>query len=232
MKSFHSVLCLSEAKGMDIIMKKVHYYYKRMFYYIAGLLIMSAGSNLFLQAALGVAPSCTLVLALTELFPSRSYALFNFIVNAGLLVCETAVEKRAGKKQVLQLLLTFLYSMFIQVTSLPFQMLSTHLMAVRILLSIAACAVLAIGISFTVSSGFAVLPMEGFVASLAEKEGKSFGTVRVRIETLITVISAVISILFLGNISAVGIGTVIAAVCTGNITNWFTHLFGRRLRFC
>lgn len=133
---------------------------------------------------------------------------------------------------MLQLLLTFLYSMFIQVTSLPFQMLSTHLMAVRILLSIAACAVLAIGISFTVSSGFAVLPMEGFVASLAEKEGKSFGTVRVRIEMLITVISAVISILFLGNISAVGIGTVIAAVCTGNITNWFTHLFGRRLRFC
>ena len=119
---------------------------------------------------------------------------------------------------MLQLLLTFLYSMFIQVTSLPFQMLSTHLMAVRILLSIAACAVLAIGISFTVNSGFAVLPMEGFVASLAEKEGKSFGTVRVRIEMLITVISAVISILFLGNISAVGIGTVIAAVCTGNIT--------------
>ena len=67
MKSFHSVLCLSEAKGMDIVMKKVHYYYKRMFYYIAGLLIMSAGSNLFLQAALGVAPSCTLALALTEL---------------------------------------------------------------------------------------------------------------------------------------------------------------------
>ena len=99
MKSFHSVLCLSEAKGMDIIMKKVHYYYKRMFYYIAGLLIMSAGSNLFLQAALGVAPSCTLALALTELFPSRSYALFNFIVNAGLLVCETAVEKRAGKSR-------------------------------------------------------------------------------------------------------------------------------------
>ena len=49
---------------------------------------------------------------------------------------------------------------------------------------------------------------------------------------LITVVSAIISILFLGNISAVGIGTVIAAVCTGNITNWFTHLFGRRLRFC
>ena len=141
--------------------EKDQYYYKRMFYYIAGLLIMSIGSNLFLKAALGVAPSCTIALALSELFPSKSYALFNFIVNTGLLVCETAVEKKVGKKQVLQLLLTFLYSMFIQLTSLPFQMLSTHLMPVRILLSVAACAVLAIGVSFTVNSGFAVLPDGG-----------------------------------------------------------------------
>ena len=64
-------------------MKKDQYYYKRMFYYIAGLLIMSIGSNLFLKAALGVAPSCTIALALSELFPSKSYALFNFIVNPG-----------------------------------------------------------------------------------------------------------------------------------------------------
>lgn len=214
-------------------MKKDQYYYKRMFYYIAGLLIMSVGSNLFLKAAAGrCCPAVRSRLPCRSFFPSKSYALFNFIVNTGLLVCETAVEKKVGKKQVFQLLLTFLYSMFIQLTSLPFQMLSTHLMPVRILLSVAACAVLAIGVSFTVNSGFAVLPMEGFVASLAAKEGKSFGTVRVRIEMLITVVSAIISILFLGNISAVGIGTVIAAVCTGNITNWFTHLFGRRLRFC
>ena len=42
-----------------------NFFYHRMIIYIAGLLIMSTGSNLFLKAALGVAPSCTIALTLT-----------------------------------------------------------------------------------------------------------------------------------------------------------------------
>ena len=68
--------------------------------YICGLLVMSLGSNLFLKAALGVAPSCTIALALTKMFPSMGYAVFNFIVNGCLLICEIAVEKKIGKKQL------------------------------------------------------------------------------------------------------------------------------------
>lgn len=101
----------------------------------------------------------------------------------------------------------------------------------RILLSFAACAVLAAGISCTVNSGFAVLPMEGFVSSLSEKTGKSFGTIRVYTEVSITIISAVVSITCLGNFSAVGVGTVIAAVCTGAITNLLSRIFAGGFRF-
>ena len=60
---------------------------------------MSLGSNLFLKAALGVAPSCTIALALTKMFPSMGYAVFNFIVNGCLLICEIAVEKRSGRSR-------------------------------------------------------------------------------------------------------------------------------------
>lgn len=70
-----------------------------MFCYIAGLLIMSVGSNLFLKAALGVAPSCTIALALSEIFPSHSYAVFNFLVNSFLLLCEIAVVKKVEKNR-------------------------------------------------------------------------------------------------------------------------------------
>lgn len=57
-----------------------------MIFYISGLLIMSVGSNLFLKAALGVAPSCTVALTLTYLFPFHSYASFNFLINTAFLV--------------------------------------------------------------------------------------------------------------------------------------------------
>ena len=216
---------------MSTIMKINKSFYKRMFCYIAGLLIMSVGSNLFLKAALGVAPSCTIALALSEIFPSHSYAVFNFLVNSFLLLCEIAVVKKVEKKQAVQLALTFLYSLFIQWTAAPLQFISADSMISRILLSFAACAVLAAGISCTVNSGFAVLPMEGFVSSLSEKTGKSFGTIRVYTEVSITIISAVVSITCLGNFSAVGVGTVIAAVCTGTITNLLSRIFAGGFRF-
>ncbi len=198
--------------------------YRRVICYICGLLVMSIGSNLFLKAALGVAPSCTIALALTELFPSMSYAVFNFIVNGCLLLCEIAVEKKVGKRQAVQLLLTFVYSLFIQWTSALFQGINADLMSTRILLSFAACAVLAAGIFLTVQSGLAVLPMEGFVSSLAKKRGLPFGTVRVQVEVMITAGSALLSVVLLHDLSVVGIGTVIAAFCTGMINNCLARL--------
>lgn len=198
---------------------------KRFICYIVGLFIMSIGSNLFLKSALGVAPSCTIALVLTELFPKTAYAVFNFIVNSALLIAEISVEKKLTFRHAVQLMLTFLYSVFIQWTAIPLAQLSVHSMPGRILLSFAACAVLAFGISCTVNSGFAVLPMEGFVSSLALKTGSDFGKIRVCVEVLMTAVSAVFSILVLHNLAAVGIGTMIAAVCTGTITHFITKLF-------
>ncbi len=203
---------------------------KKIICYITGLLILSVGSNLFLKSALGVAPSCTIALALSEFFPAGSYAMFNFFVNFTLLVCETVVERKAGKKQLIQLALIFIYSVFIQLTSLPMQLFSVQHLSVRILLALLSCAVMAAGASFTISSGFAVLPMEGFVSSLSARVKKPYGTVRVYIEIAFTLISAVFSFAILDTLSVVGVGTVIAAVCTGKITDWFTKNFIRRFR--
>lgn len=74
---------------------------------------MSVGSNLFLKAALGVAPSCTMALTLSYLSPVHSYALFNFLINSAFLVCEALILHEFGKMQLTQLGLTFIYSLFI-----------------------------------------------------------------------------------------------------------------------
>ena len=49
-----------------------------LLFYILGLLIMSVGSNLFLKATLGVAPSCTmsLTLSFSPLFTAMLYLIF------------------------------------------------------------------------------------------------------------------------------------------------------------
>ena len=87
------------------------FFYHRLLFYILGLLIMSVGSNLFLKATLGVAPSCTMALTLSYLSPVHSYALFNFLINSTFLICEAVVLREFGKIQFIQLGLTFVYSL-------------------------------------------------------------------------------------------------------------------------
>ena len=185
---------------------------------------MSVGSNLFLKAALGVAPSCTMALTLSYLSPIHSYALFNFLINSTFLVCEALILHEFGKMQLTQLGLTFVYSLFIEFTSY-----GLFFIAAKILLSVIACAVLSIGVGFTISSGFAVMPMEGLVKTISDKKNISFGAVRVCLEVLFTVCSAISSFVLLPELPSVGIGTVIAAFLSGNITNIFSSLFHKRI---
>ena len=125
---------------------KKRFFYHRLLFYILGLLIMSVGSNLFLKAALGVAPSCTMALTLSYLSPIHSYALFNFLINSTFLVCEALILHEFGKMQLTQLGLTFVYSLFIEFTSYGLFFIEPHGLAAKILLSVIACAVLSIGV--------------------------------------------------------------------------------------
>ena len=143
-------------KGIiDIMKNKKRFFYHRLLFYILGLLIMSVGSNLFLKAALGVAPSCTMALTLSYLSPVHSYALFNFLINSAFLVCEALILHEFGKMQLTQLGLTFIYSLFIEFTSYGLFFIEAHELAAKILLSVIACAVLSIGVGFTISSAIA-----------------------------------------------------------------------------
>lgn len=210
-------------------MKKHTFLYHRISFYFLGLLIMSVGSNLFLKAALGVAPSCTMALTLSYLAPSHNYALFNFLINTTFLVCEIAVLRQFGKTQVTQLALTFIYSLFIEFTSWGLFFIVPHGILSKVLLSVLACIVLSVGVSFTISSGFAVMPMEGLVKSIADKKQCSFGVVRICLEVLFTAGSALVSFFLLPGLSSVGIGTVIAAFLSGTITNIFSSIFHKQI---
>lgn len=188
-------------KSGEKVMRKEKMNFRRMIVYLLGLAIMAAGSNLFLKADLGVAPSCTAALLLTRLFPATAggYALFNFIVNFCFLCAEIAVEGKMEKRYPVQFLLIFFYSLFIRWTSLLFESIVPEGVFARVVLCMAACLVLGAGISL----------------------------IRVETEVSVTVLSGVLSVLFIHNMSVIGIGTVIAALFTGTITNWFTAVFSR-----
>lgn len=89
-----------------------NYMRRKLIVYLTGIFTLAIGSNLFLNAALGVAPSCSLALTFTFLLPG-SYALFNFIVNTALLILEALIVRKFGKTQIIQLFITILLLLFV-----------------------------------------------------------------------------------------------------------------------
>lgn len=205
-----------------------NYMRRKLIIYLIGIFTLAIGSNLFLNAALGVAPSCSLALTLTFLLPG-SYALYNFFVNSLILILEALIVRKFGKTQVLQFIITFIYSYLIKLTSLFLTHIQPHSFLEQILLAILACIVMALGITLTVHSNLTVMPYEGFIGALAFRLKKDFGKLRVIIDVLFTLASIVISLILLHNINSVGLGTIIASFLTGSVVSLYDIILNKKL---
>lgn len=205
-----------------------NYMRRKLIVYLTGIFTLAIGSNLFLNAALGVAPSCSLALTFTFLLPG-SYALFNFIVNAALLILEALIVHKFGKTQIIQLFITFIYSYLIKLTSIFLTHIQPHSFLEQVLLATLACIVLALGITLTIHSNLTVMPYEGFIGALAIRLKKDFGKLRVILDVTCTIVSIVISLILLHSIKSVGLGTIIASFLTGSVVSFFDTILTTRL---
>lgn len=199
----------------------------RFIIYLFGIFALAIGSNLFLNAALGVAPSCSLALTLTFLLPC-SYAFFNFVINTVFLIFEAMLAHQFGKTQIVQLLITFIYSYLIKCTGLFLNSIHPTTLVPQILLACIACAVMAFGITLTLQSNITVMPYEGFIGALSIRTKVEFGKLRVISDILFTLISILISLIVLHQIQSVGLGTILAAFLTGNIVTLYTNLLTKK----
>ena len=205
-----------------------NYMRRKLIVYLTGIFTLAIGSNLFLNAALGVAPSCSLALTFTFLLPG-SYALFNFIVNTALLILEALIVHKFGKTQIIQLFITFIYSYLSKLTSIFLTHIQPHSFLEQVLLATLACIVLALGITLTIHSNLTVMPYEGFIGALAIRLRKDFGKLRAILDITCTLASIVISLILLHSIKSVGLGTILASFLTGSVVSFFDTILTTRL---
>lgn len=201
---------------------------RKLVIYFTGILALAIGSNLFLNAALGVAPVCSLALTFTFLLPG-SYAFYNFIVNSFCVILECILLKRFTKAEAVQLGITFIYAYAIKFTGLFLTGIQPSSLLEQILLACFACFVMALGVNLTVQSHVTVMPYEGFMKALSEKTKMTFGTLRVIVDVVCTLTSILLSLCLLHNIQSVGLGTIIASFLTGVIVNLDAKLLNKRI---
>ena len=81
------------------------------------------------------------------------------------------------------------------------------------------CALLALGIAIEVAPNVILVPGEGIVRAINAVTQKPFGSCKAAFDTSLVVIALALSLLLLGRVAGVGVGTVVSAVIVGRIVN-------------
>ncbi|MBR3302442.1 MAG: cytidylate kinase family protein, partial [Firmicutes bacterium] len=97
----------------------------------------------------------------------------------------------------------------------------------KLVLLVIGCGILAFGVYFELIGDVVMLPGNAFPKAVAEKLNKPYGPVRMTSDITMTVIAAILCLIFLKKLSGVREGTVIAAFLVGNIVTLWNKLFAK-----
>lgn len=195
---------------------------KKIFLYVSGLLILAMGVNVSKAAQLGISPVSAIPYAL-ELIWNIELGKAVFIFNIFLIALQIALLRKNFKPiQLLQIVCTFLFGLFVTYTGkefLLFWLPIPSLYIIKLLYLFVSIVIIGIGVSFYLIPDYIPLPAEGTMNSIVElSKGKlKFSNIKVSVDSSMVAVSALLSIIFLGQLKSVREGTIIAALLIGKV---------------
>lgn len=195
---------------------------KRTFLYLTGLLVIGIGINISKAAQLGISPVSAVPYAL-ELIWGIELGRASILVYLGLIILQILLlRKKYRIVQLLQVVCTYLLGIFITYTDtshllffLPLPS-SYYMKLIYIFISIA---FIGLGVFLYLIPNLTPLPAEGLVKSIVEISDYrlKFSQVKVGVDTGLVLISALLSLIFLGKLVTVREGTIISALLVGQV---------------
>lgn len=196
---------------------------KRYILFIISLFFAAFGVAITKRGELGVSPISSVPNVMSSYMDSLSLGAWLIIWNCILIAGQILILKKDFQLiQLLQLPLSFLFGIFTDFGVWCMSYVSNYNYAVRILLVLAGIVTLGFGVALSVIANVIMNSGEAFVKAISDKSGMIFGNVKIGFDIGCVVIALVIScILFKGKIIGTREGTILTALLTGVIVNFF-----------
>ena len=206
----------------DNIMKN---HLQRYFWFIIGVIIISFGVALITKAGLGTSPISSISYVLSLQFPF-TLGQFTFLINMIFILAQFILLKKDFEPiQLLQIIANMIFSVCIDISMNLLSWLTIDNFVVRLIALLIGCALLALGIAIEVAPDVIVIPPEGIVRVISTKLKKKFGTIKVIFDVTLVSVAVILSFLFFGKLSGLGLGTIISAIIVGHIVNFINQKF-------
>lgn len=190
---------------------------KRYFFFLVGLFINSLGVSLITKADLGTSPISSIPYVLSLKFP-LTLGTFTVLFSVVLVLLQWVIlRKNFRAEHLLQLPVSVLFGVFIDLTMEMLSFLRPATYAAQGGYLLLGCAVLGVGVYLEVLADVAMLPGESFVRAIVDTKKLEFGMTKVLFDVSLAVIAAVTSFLFFHQPAGVREGTLLAALLVGYI---------------
>lgn len=196
---------------------------KRYLLFIISLFISAEGIALTRHAELGVSPISSIANVVSYKLPSLSFGVLLIIWNCILILVQIIVlRKDFNPVQLLQVPLSVLFGIFVDFGMWSVSFIPAGIYPVRLALVAAGTIVLGFGISLSVTANVIMNSGEAIVKAVSDKYGTNFGMTKITLDVSYVIIAVILSLIFF-DFKIVGTreGTVIAALTTGLVVNFF-----------
>lgn len=189
---------------------------RRYVFFLFGLFVSALGVSLATKARLGTSPISSIPYVLSLKF-SPSLGTFTLYFSLVLIIIQILLLRRKFPKlYLLQIPISLLFSYFIDLT-MSLIAFEPTLYIFKIMLLIAGCLALGVGVFIQMIADVIMLPGEAFVRAVSTTFNKDFGKTKVVFDCSMTVIAALIGFVLFQQLTGVREGTLIAAISVGLI---------------
>lgn len=219
---------------------------KQFFCYVAGLLTIALGINVSKLSALGISPVSSIPRAL-ELKWGFTLGTTTMIIYCVLVLLQIVILRRKFKLiNLLGIALTFVFSWMIDLLGTD-QKAFGHLLdrigfpaphnyALKLVYLAVSVIIIGIGVFLYLRPKWIPMPAEGLAGAISTVSGKAFGDCKTFVDCAMITAALIIQFVFLGGFKSftgdnvvVREGTIVAAICVGQIVKLLTKPFGKKL---
>ena len=208
-----------------------------MLVYISGLCILALGLTLSTKADLGVSPIIAVSFCVSKLTGAR-FGDMTFLLYASFVIIEMVLHLIPGRRcpadrkkailaDALQLPLSYVFTMLLNVLSSWIQAPDT--MALRIAVMLASVILVGIGAALSLDMRLVANPGDGLVQAVSDRTGIELGLAKNIVDITCVTLTCILSMVVSHSIIGVGPGTLIAMLGIGRVIALVNRLLGKRL---
>ena len=199
---------------------------KRYFIFLIGLACNSFGVAFTTKASLGASPIASIPYSLSLCAPRFTMGNYVIMFNLLMILIQWMIlRSRADKRKlILQVIITFIFGYCTDFSLAVLADLHPSEYYMQIISLLIGCCILGLGVFFELIGNVGMLPGNAISDTIANALHKEYGKVRMVADISMTLVAAIISLVFLHRLESVREGTVIAAFLVGNTVTLYKKI--------